>query len=214
MTPARGIAGLVVALVLAGSACSAVDHGAAQGPDGSGHEMPVSSGAPPSVATPGADGVDAGFAYDMSRHHSQAVEMAEMVSGRTTDPDVGVLARDIVLTQQYQIGEMRGWLDGWGLPATSLADPMRWMGMDMAMAMPGMATDEELAALRDAGPGEVDRLFLELMIRHHEGGVEMAEAAAARATVSYVRALATGIVESQAAEVATMQEMLAELDGP
>lgn len=202
----RGGAAVLVALTIAigAPACSST---------GSDHDMAAPTGVPPAVVSPGAGSVDAGFAYDMSRHHAQAVEMAELVNGRTTDPEIGVLARDIALTQQYQIGEMRGWLDGWGLPATSFAEPMTWMGMS-GMDMPGMASDAELAALRDAPAGDVDRMFLELMIRHHQGGVEMATAAASSATVPYVQALATSIEESQTAEVESMTDLLDRLGPP
>ena len=208
MMPRRSRSGaaVLVALTIAigAPACSST---------GSDHDMAGPTGVPSAVASPGAESVDAGFAYDMSRHHAQAVEMAELVNGRTTDPEIGVLARDIALTQQYQIGEMRGWLDGWGLPATSLAEPMTWMGMS-GMDMPGMATDAQLAALRDAPAGDVDRMFLELMIRHHQGGVEMATAAASSATVPYVQALATSIEESQTAEVESMTDLLDRLGPP
>lgn len=209
MMPRRshGGAAVLVALTIAigAPACSST---------GSDHDMAAPTGVPPAVVSPGAESVDAGFAYDMSRHHAQAVEIAEVVNGRTTDPEIGVLARDIALTQQYQIGEMRGWLDGWRLPATSFAEPMAWMGMSGGMAMPGMASDAELAALRDAPAGDVDRMFLELMIRHHQGGVEMATAAASTATVPYVRALATSIEGSQTAEVESMTDLLDSLGAP
>ena len=197
----RRTATVLVALAIVVSACSS---------NGTDHDMAAPTGTPPAVTSPGADSIDAGFSYDMSRHHAQAVEMAELVNGRTTDPEVGVLARDIALTQQYQIGEMRGWLDGWSLPATSFTEPMAWMGMNMGggAAMPGMATDAEMEALRDASSADVDAMFLELMIRHHQGGVEMATAAASTATTPYVRSLATSIVESQAAEVESMNDLL------
>src|SRR4051794_31026334 len=112
---------------------------------------------------PAADSVDAGFARDMSRHHLQAVEMANLAAGRSTDPDVLRLAFDIASTQTNQVGRMQGWLTLWGLPLTS-GDTMGWMdaamsGHDMAghgmpstgsadgAVMPGMATEAELAQL-------------------------------------------------------------------
>ena len=190
--------------------------GEASSSDATDHGMSETTVAVPSVGLPSAESAEAGFAYDMSRHHAQAVEMAESVAGRTTDPDVGLLARDIALTQQYQIGEMRGWLDAWGLPATSLTEPMAWMEMPTAvpMGMPGMATAEEMEALRTAPAEDVDRMFLQMMITHHEGGFAMATMAAMRATVPYVRELADGIATSQSAEVETMREMLDRLDAP
>lgn len=150
--------------------------------------------------------VDAGFAYDMSRHHAQAVELSEIVSARTVDPAVLRLARDVALTQQYQIGQMRGWLDAWGLPATTTDEPMAWMGM--RGPMPGLASAEELEALRSLSGDAADQMYLELLIRHHRGGVEMASVAAEEASSPYVRALAASMVVAQSAEVKTMQAML------
>ena len=155
------------------------------------------------------EGVDAGFAYDMSVHHAQAVEMAELVAGRVTDPEVAVLARDLALTQQYQIGEMRGWLDGWGLPPTTTRAAMTWMSM--SGPMPGLATRDELERLRTAAPGEVDRQFLELMVRHHRGGLAMTEYARDHASAPFVRQFAASIADSQVAEIDTMTEILQRL---
>jgi uncharacterized protein (DUF305 family) len=77
--------------------------------------------------------------------------------------------------------------------------------------MPGMATPEQLAALRDAGGDDAVRLFLELMIPHHEGGLEMADAVLARTDVPQVVSLATGIRNAQQAEIVVMQDLLAAL---
>jgi uncharacterized protein (DUF305 family) len=154
-------------------------------------------------------GADAGFAYDMGVHHAQAVEMAEMVAGRLADPEVAVVARDIALSQQYQIGEMRGWLDAWGLPPTTTSAPMAWMGM--SGPMPGLATSDELDHLRTAPPAEVDQLFLDLMIRHHRGGLTMAQSARDRAQVSFVRQFAATMVDAQTAEIDNMTDLLGRL---
>lgn len=160
--------------------------------------------------SPGEGSVDVGFARDMAAHHDQAVELSELVRDRTEDPDVVRLAKDIALTQQGQIGEMRGWLDVWGLPPTSVEPPMRWMeGMPPGEPMPGLASDDELAALTAARGVEAEALFLELMIRHHQGGTHMAAAAADSAESDFVRKLAGGMVESQQAEVEHMADLLA-----
>src|SRR5215211_4764984 len=93
------------------------------------------------------DSLEAGFARDMMVHHDQAVAMALLVRDRTTDPRVKTLATDFLLTQENQIGQMLGWLNVWGLPATSAEPPMTWMGHPVSGRMPGMATPEELAHL-------------------------------------------------------------------
>ena len=167
---------------------------------------------------PTADSVAAGFARDMSRHHLQGVEMANLVPERSTDPEVRQLAFDIAETQQNQVGRMQGWLALWGLPPTG-GDTMAWMtsatghaGHDTGATdgglMPGMATDEELAQLRSLSGTEFDVEFLRLMIRHHQGGREMAEYAAEQAGVPAVAGLAGTIAETQTAEVTTMERML------
>lgn len=125
---------------------------------------------------------EAGFARDMGVHHSQAVDMAEIVRDRTSDPEVRILAVDIALGQQAQIGQMQGWLAVWDLPAAGTQPVMTWMGhiMPVGSLMPGMAIVDELTLLRDAPTDRVDAMFLQLMIRHHRGGVDMAEAVLTR----------------------------------
>jgi len=167
--------------------------------------------------TPTADSVDAGFSLDMSHHHLQAVEMANLAQGRSTDPEVLSLAFDISQTQLNQVGRMQGWLTLWGLPITGPND-MSWMGSSMhdhsaGGLMPGMATDDELTALRSASGNDFDVLFLQLMIRHHQGGLEMAQFGEAHASEAVVRGLARSIVATQTAETTTMAGMLAARGG-
>jgi uncharacterized protein (DUF305 family) len=157
---------------------------------------------------PGDDSPEAGFARDMSTHHEQAVEMALLVRDRTEDPRIKTLATDIALTQQGQIGQMQGWLGVWGLPAAGEEPAMAWMGHPTEGRMPGMASAEEIARLGELSGIEADREFLRLMIRHHEGGVPMAQAALERSDNEVVRRLAAAIVRSQQAEVELMQGLL------
>ncbi|MGY2084610.1 DUF305 domain-containing protein [Blastococcus sp. SYSU DS0539] len=166
--------------------------------------------------TPSADSVDAGFSRDMSRHHLQGVEMANLVAERSEDPEVEQLAFDISATQTNQAGRMQGWLALWGLPLSG--DTMAWMGGDAhsghdmgtgaGALMPGMATEEELAELRSLSGAAFDVEFLRLMIRHHQGGFEMARYAAENAEVEAVRDLARSIEQSQGVETTTMTRML------
>ncbi len=90
------------------------------------------------TSTPGEGSVEVGFTRDMSVHHGQAVDMAERIRARSTDDALRLLATDIVLTQQSQIGRFRGWLEQWNLPASSTAAPMLWM----------------TSPARDPGPGD------------------------------------------------------------
>ena len=169
------------------------------------------------------DSAEAGFARDMATHHAQAADMALVVRDVTTDERLRTLALDIVLTQTAQRGVFMGWLQQWKLPQASSRPRMAWMGEhDHASSgshqgdasgherMMGMATADELARLRGARGVDAEVLFLQLMIRHHEGGVRMAKAILAQSTREEVVAMARSIDESQTAEIALMIEMLAE----
>jgi uncharacterized protein (DUF305 family) len=171
--------------------------------------------------TPAADSVDAGFARDMGTHHLQGVEMANMVAERSEDPEVRQIAFDISATQTNQAGRMQGWLALWGVPQSG-GDRMAWMagdgghGHDMAAdggLMPGMATEDELANLRSLRGTAFDVEFLRLMIRHHQGGFEMAGYGADHAELPAVRSLASAISGAQTAETRTMAAMLAARGG-
>ncbi|WP_052091602.1 DUF305 domain-containing protein [Modestobacter caceresii] len=169
---------------------------------------------------PTTDSVAAGFSRDMSRHHLQAVEMANLALTETEDPEIRQLAFDISATQTNQLGRMQGWLSLWDLPFNG-GETMAWMsdgemaGHDMAgheaagaALMPGMATEAELAELRSLSGTAFDRMFLQLMIRHHQGGLAMAEYGREHSDVDVVERLARSIAETQDAETATMAAML------
>jgi uncharacterized protein (DUF305 family) len=157
---------------------------------------------------PGNDSPEAGFARDMMVHHAQAVQMAEIVRFKTESEEIRILATDIALTQQAQIGMMRGWLDVWGLPATGTEPAMSWMGHPTEGLMPGMATPEEINVLHKTPPEKADRLFLRLMIAHHQAAIPMAEAILERTDRPEVRQLAEAIDASQRTEIQLMQGML------
>lgn len=157
--------------------------------------------------TPSENSAEAGFARDMAAHHEQAVEMAEVIRTRTADPRLRTLAADIALTQQAQIGRMRGWLDAWGLGATATAPPMAWTGHDGGR-MRGMATREEINRLTVLDVAAAEGEFLQLMVAHHRGGVSMARAAVDLATAPQVRSLASSIVRSQTAEIGLLDQLL------
>lgn len=166
--------------------------------------------------SPGRSSVAVGFAQDMSVHHAQAVEMAGLILQRSEDDAVQILATDIMLTQQGQIGQMHGWLDLWDQPKTTAGPRMGWMasgGMGIAGRMPGMATPEEIARLRNLPGPEVERLFLELMIEHHRAGVDMAQAAVTGTKVPDVRRLARTMVAGQQNEIEAMARLLDERAG-
>lgn len=157
---------------------------------------------------PAEGSVEVGFARDMTVHHAQAVEMAELIRDRTENPELRQLAVDIALTQQAQIGQMRGWLDVWNVPPTSTQPPMAWMDHPAEGQMPGMATSAQINHLRRLRGDAADGLFLRLMIEHHRAGVAMAEAALERSDEPVVLRLADAIAAAQANEVEVLRRML------
>lgn len=160
---------------------------------------------------PGDRSADAGFVRDMTAHHTQAVQMADIMRLRTEDAELRALSQEIVLVQQWQIGRMQGWLDVWGVPLISDQPRMAWMGHEgmTTVTMPGMASHEEIRQLEQLPAAEAEELFLRLMIRHHEGGVQMAEAGLERADRPEVRELARAIEGTQRYEIGVMQDILA-----
>ncbi len=171
---------------------------------------------------PDSESADAGFLRDMQTHHAQAVELALLIRDRSDDPEIRIIAADIATAQSQQSGVMYGWLQQWELD--QYGTPMAWMRTAVEHAghapvettpasMPGMATPAQIAELTSASGIEAERLFLELMIAHHQGGIEMAEAAERLASQPLVRDLAAQIVEVQTTEIATMQALLAERGG-
>jgi uncharacterized protein (DUF305 family) len=157
---------------------------------------------------PGNDSAEAGFARDMIVHHAQAVQMAEIVRDKTNSDDMRLLAADISLTQQAQVGIMQGWLEVWGLPITGEEPAMAWMGQPMDGFMPGMATPDEITRLSQLPPDRADVLFLRLMIAHHAAAIPMAQAILKRTDEPEVRELARSIIGSQTAEIANMKDMV------
>ncbi|MFB9299350.1 DUF305 domain-containing protein [Kibdelosporangium philippinense] len=178
---------------------------------------------------PGEDSVDVGFAQDMTTHHLQAVNMASWVRDNTSDKTIKLLAFDIEGTQQRQVGMMAGYLDIWGQSESRPPgrQAMSWMakdasgahlhgtmpdhpGMQPGQLMPGMATADELAAMRKKTGTDLDVYFLQLMIRHHEGGLSMAQYGQDHVALPQLRNLARTIVVSQTGEMAYMKSLLAE----
>jgi uncharacterized protein (DUF305 family) len=161
--------------------------------------------------------VDAGFARDMSIHHQQAVTMAGFERDNTSDPNLKLLAYNIEDTQSFQIGEMQGWLDTWGLERSTSHKQMAWMaGHDHLGAdnlMPGMATADQLNHLQTLHGTALDIAFLQLMIHHHQGGIPMERYAMEHAKKSYVRDLARSMMAAQSGEIVTMEQMLRTLGG-
>jgi uncharacterized protein (DUF305 family) len=169
-----------------------------------------------SLGTPRDDSAEAGFARDMATHHAQAVDMSFVVLDESSDHELRTLVSDIIVTQSTQRGIFMGWLQQWGLSQASARPRMAWMpghshvapATGGAVLMHGMASDAELQQLRDANGVDAEILFLQLMIRHHEGGIIMARAVMALSDRREILQLAKSIDDSQRAEIAEMKNML------
>ena len=178
------------------------------------------SGTAPSYATTGAeeqDGTAEGgtfndqdvmFAQMMIPHHEQAIEMSDVVLAKDgVDPEVTDLANRIKDAQGPEIEQLTTWLEEWGSPMEESG------GMDHeAMghgSMDGMMSEEDMQALDAAQGAEAGQLFLEQMIVHHEGAVEMAQTQVDEGENADAVAMAQEIVETQQAEISTMEDLLA-----
>ncbi len=156
---------------------------------------------------------DVRFMREMIGHHAQALEMTKLVPGRTTREDLRLLAERIDVSQRDEIAQMRQWLTRRGeqLPAP---DAPHHAAMGHAPSMPGLLTAAELEQLARAAGTEFERLFLERMIRHHEGAIAMVRQlfrtpGAAQETETY--RFATEVEADQRAEIARMRALLAKL---
>jgi len=140
------------------------------------------------------------FAQMMMPHHSQAVEMSEMLLAKSgISEEVRQLAGEISAAQQPEIEELATMLDEWGDPQEA----------HMGHSMDGMMSDEDLAALDAATGPEAERLFLEQMIQHHAGAIEMAKSEVEDGKNPGAVTMAKDIVSAQQVEIDQMNALLA-----
>jgi len=182
---------LAALLGLAGCAGAADEPGSMPGMDhGSGEHAETDAGAAEA---------DIMFVTMMIPHHEQAVEMADVVLAKgDVDPRVVAIAERIQAAQGPEVERMQGWLEDWDVESGA-ADSMDHGD--------GMMSESDLAALEAADGAAAGRLFLEHMIVHHEGAVEMAQTALDGATDADVRSLAQKVIDDQTAEIAEMQQV-------
>jgi uncharacterized protein (DUF305 family) len=143
-------------------------------------------------------GTDIMFAQMMIPHHQQAVDMSSLAETHTTNPEILALAKQIKDAQAPEIEQMTTWIDSAGAGME--------MGHDMGMG--GMLSDEQMTALGNAQGAEFDKLYLEGMIGHHEGALQMAKKIE-NSSNAEAKTLAANIVTSQSAEIEKMKQMLA-----
>lgn len=178
----------------------------------------------------GHNDADVAFATGMIPHHAQALAMVDMTAGRDLDPEVRQLTDDIRAAQAPEIEKMAGWLRDWDEPVPptvrdhmhaddGMGDGMDGMdgesqkgendGMGDGMGdMPGMMSGSDFTALANASDAEFQRMWLQMMIEHHEGAVEMAQTEQEKGAFGPALELARDIESSQEAEIEHMKELL------
>jgi uncharacterized protein (DUF305 family) len=197
MAPTARIAALGGALMLALvlSAC-----GGGENASTTGAEAPPAASAEVSQEH---NEADIRFAQEMIPHHRQATQMAALAADRSDSDDVKALAEEIIAAQQPEIETMTAFLEMWGQAMDN--GPMGGMNMG---GMNGMAPQQQLTELENASGPAFDRLFLQLMVAHHEGAIEMARAEQADGLNPQAIELAKQIESAQTEEIARMQDLL------
>ncbi len=160
------------------------------------------------ISPPKFTAADTLFIQGMIPHHEQALAMTALVSGRTDNPDIALLAKRIDVSQHDEIALMQRWLEERKVPTTG--PNAGHAGHEL---MPGMLTEEQFAQLRKARDAEFDRLFLTFMVRHHEGAIKMVndlyESGGGHEPAT--DQLAREFNADQSIEIQRMQELLAKM---
>lgn len=205
---ARKIA--AAAVVVALTACGTGDGDSASDDGHEGHDERQAS------ASAGKhNSADVAFAQGMIPHHRQAVEMSDLAAERAGSARVKKLAAEIKKAQGPEIRTMKGWLKSWDEPVPDPSDGEDESGGSHDghdshgdHEMPGMLTDTDMEVLAESEGEAFDAAFLELMIEHHEGAVDMADTERAEGTYPEAKDMAKEIVSSQSAEITAMNELL------
>src|SRR3954468_21564931 len=197
------------AAIAAGLCVAALAAACASAPKTTLHQTPPTLGRNPYTDA------DIDFMSGMIPHHAQAVVMAGWCGSHGARRDVAILCERIVVAQRDEIALVQPWLRDRALPvpdATSTKHHMKMPnGMEHDMLMPGMLSEEEMAALDKARGPEFDRLFLEGMIRHHQGAIDMVDVlfkAYGAAQDETVFKFANDVQSDQAIEINVMKDML------
>jgi len=200
-----GIAGLALAATVGLAGCGGGNTG----------NMPVGSGTPASSQTPSLSSsssatadfndADVTFTQMMIPHHTQAVAMSDTILKKSgVNADVTALAQQIKDAQQPEITTMTGWLKSWGKDMGSGG----MSGMDMG---DGMATDAELKQLDQADGPTAQKMYLEMMTKHHQGAIKMAQTEITNGKNPDAVQLAKNIATTQQKEITTIKQLLTRL---
>ncbi|TCC30658.1 DUF305 domain-containing protein [Kribbella sindirgiensis] len=200
-----GAASAVLVLVSAvGLAGCGDDSAATAGANGAGKGT-TSAGA----SAPAADHneADVAFASHMILHHQQALQMSGMAKWQATSAQVKQLAAAITTAQEAEMKQMSGWLTGWGEPVPAASHS----GHAMEDEIPGMMTEDEMHELGKTKGSMFDRVWIQMMIKHHLGALTMAKAEQTGGRSPAATTLANRITTAQTAEIATLNRLLAQL---
>lgn len=172
----------------------------------------------PQVSATEHNDADVAFATDMIQHHAQALSMVDLTVDRTIDPEVQQLADDIRAAQGPEIETMSDWLQDWDeeVPETmrdhaNAGHDMEGMGdamEGMDSAMPGSMSGEDFDDLENAPDTDFQTMWLEMMIEHHEGAVEMAQDQQENGQYKPALDLARNVIDTQTAEIEQMTSLL------
>lgn len=159
---------------------------------------------------------DVGFMQDMGYHHEQAVQMSILLIDKDdVDPDLKDYAMEILVGQRYEMGLMNGIVDRFGYSFEPDQVAMEWMGAPLPLdEMEGLASDAEMAELRDAEGADAEALWLSLMSEHHLGGLHMADWEARHGGDETTRNIARAMVYTQRGEVIDLQRYRTSHDLP
>ena len=217
---ARSVAATLFAVV-ANAACShhvTMSHARNGGSDEKSIHQPTAEQRARGIYQPYSD-ADIDFMTGMIPHHAQAVIMAGWAPSHGARSDIGILCERMVVGQADEIRSMQTWLADRGLPvpdAKSTRMHMKMNGVEHDMLMPGMLTDEEMAELDKARGAEFDRLFLNGMIKHHQGAIDMVNdlfKAYGAAQDDTIYKFASDVFADQSIEIGVMQRMLESAGG-
>ncbi|UGQ59040.1 DUF305 domain-containing protein [Rhodococcus pyridinivorans] len=209
---------IALAVTFAASACS--DSGGDEATTATATSVPTSAEANSARF----DQDDVMFSRMMIPHHAQAIEMSDMLLAKDGIPEpVRALAEQIKAEQQPEIEQFEAWLEEWGMPmhgddAPGMNGHMSGMppvsdmpGMDDMPHMDGMMSEQDMQALSDAQGVDAARLYLEQMIVHHEGAIEMAQDEIEDGQYPETVELARTIADTQQKEIDTMRQLLTTL---
>jgi uncharacterized protein (DUF305 family) len=206
---ARLIGGVLAAATAAVLAAGCSD--SSNAPAAGAPTAPPTSAAPAGAVSPEHNAADVVFAQGMLPHHIQAIAMSSQASSRAASQEVKDLASRIDQEQGPEIEQMNQMLDAWGAPRPqpgSTAMP-GMPGMPMGgMPMPGMMGEAGMQQLAAQSGPAFDRMFLQMMIEHHTGAVQMAQTEQAQGLNPQAKELAGAIISDQQREITEMQALL------